>query len=121
MKYDKNSPEYKISQSLLDGFTPDGFYDSDINDTEKAIIQIYKTHGELHAVKFYKEMSSDSLTESRKQVNDILIKEGLIKETTQINKTSLEDKGNAIQKSGCSMIFIGIGLIIIVILLLSIL
>jgi hypothetical protein len=56
--------DYQISEDLIKGFGVEGFYegnDENVDDTDKAVLQIYKTHGVFPAVKFYKDMSAESL------------------------------------------------------------
>jgi len=120
----KNERDYQISEDLIKGFGVEGFYDGDDENedgTDKATLQIYKTHGIFPAVKFYKDMSAESLKDSREHVESLLVANGLAKskeekqiiDNDKINR--LEGKGKKLQKGGCSLIVWGILIVVMVI------
>jgi len=120
----KDEKEYQISEDLINGYSPDGFYDGDnnsVDDTDKAVLQIYKTHGLIHAVRFYKEMSSENLSDSKKYVQDILIKNGIIDAKNKTSKNNIMDlekldkAGTNLQKSGKGVMKGCFGLVVLII------
>lgn len=116
--------DYQISEDLIKGFGVEGFYegnDENVDDTDKAVLQIYKTHGVFPAVKFYKDMSAESLKDSREHVETLLVANGLIKSKEEKQKIDndkinrLEEKGKKLQKSGCSLMVWGVVIIVVII------
>ena len=82
--------DYEISKELINGGCPDGFYEGKKDDTDNAILQIQKTHGTLSAVKYYKDISSENMFESKKYVDSLLEKNGIKK---QSSKSKVAGKG----------------------------
>ena len=126
MKNNKNSKDYQISEDLINGYSPEGFYDSEDDSNDKAILQIYKTHGIFPAVKFYKDIASEDLITSKDYVESLLVENNLMKskedqmKITNEKISKFEEKGKKMQKTGCSMILLAIIIIAVIAIVLMI-